>query len=115
MFCVAEARLPGSAGLHRLHGLNLRFTTWSSLCQDLAHAWKLFSAKLPATPSSSLYLGRDRVRTPFPHLPPQADRSGEAHLKHQVGKKATLARKISESLGLIGDKIERLSINGLID
>lgn len=106
MFCVGESRLPGSAGLQRLHGLNLRFAIWSSLHQDLTHSWKLLFAKLPATPSSSMY---------FPHLPPQADSAGKVHLKDQVGKKTTLARKIRESLGLIGDKIERLSINGLID
>lgn len=91
-------------------------STWNSLCQDLAHAWELLSAKLPATSSSSIYLGRDRVRAPFPsHLLPQADSAEKAHLKNQVGKKATSARKISESLGLIGDKIKGLIIDQWTD
>ena len=95
-------------------------TAWSEpplynlqpLCLDLAQAGGLPAAKLSAPPSSSICLGRgrDRGRSFSPRLPRQIAR--ETHtLRNRLGKEATSARKMGESLGLIGDKIEGLSID----
>ena len=46
---------------------------------------------------------------------PQTDNSKRHTLRNRMEKEATLAMKISESLGLIGDKIEGLSINQQTD
>lgn len=99
-------------------------TAWSEpplynlqpLCLDLVQARGLPPTKLSVPPSSSICLGRgrDRARSFSPPLPRQIAR--ETHtLRNRMGNEATSARKIGESLGLIGDKIEGLSIHQQTD
>lgn len=95
--------------------LNLHFTTGSPLRQNRAQAWGLPSTKLLAAPSSSVCSGRGWNRAPLPHRRPRPTEQERHILTTRVRKEATTARKIGESLGLIGDKIKGLIIDQQTD
>ena len=86
-----------------------------SLCLDLAQAWGLPLAKLSEPPqvlSAQRRAGTESI--PYPYLAP--DRQLARHtLRNRMGKEATSAMKIGESLDLIGDKIEGLNIDQRTD
>lgn len=86
-----------------------------SLCLDLAQAWGLPLANLSGPPPVlSAQGGAGTESIPYPYLAP--DRQLKRHtLRNRMEKEATSAMKIGESLGLIGDKIEGLSINQWTD